>query len=149
MFNCYSVIVSQDVASDSGIGDMVFAGTDSLGQLSNEVETNEKSQSSTAEEMSLTGTAEGMSLTGTAEGMPLTGTVEGMPLHDTAEGITPNGALDEKKLKLTVLGVYHVPNLPIKQYTTNRALWYHTHAHTATRYIIASLWHQVLKNATF
>ena len=132
--------MSQDVASDSGIGDMVFAGTDSLGQLSNEVETNEKSQSSTAEEMSLTGTAEGMSLTGTAEGMsltgtaegmPLTGTVEGMPLHDTAEGITPNGALDGKKLKLTVLGVYlYVPNLPIKQYTTNRALWYHTCTHS-------------------
>lgn len=92
----FSDVVSQDVASDSGIGDMVFGGNDCSGQLSTEAEMNEKS---------VPGTAEGMSLTGIAEGMSLAGTVEGMPLNDTAEGIPPSGATDGKQLKLTILGV--------------------------------------------
>ena len=86
-FYAFSVIVFQDVASDSGIGDVVFAGNDSSSHLSTEVDMHEKS------------------LPGTTEGMPLTGAVEGLPPSDTAEGVPPSGAVDGKQLKLTVLGV--------------------------------------------
>lgn len=81
-----SVLVFQDVASDSGIGDAVFGGNDGPSHLPTEVEINERSP------------------TGTAEGISLPGSAEGMPLNDTTEGIPPSGAVDGKKLKLTVLG---------------------------------------------
>ena len=93
----YAVAVLQDVASDSGIGDMVFGGNDGTSHLPTEVEKDENSPP---------GTAEGMSLPGAVEGMSLPGTVEGVPLNDTAEGIPPSStAVDGKQLKLTVLGV--------------------------------------------
>lgn len=87
----------QDVASDSGIGDMVFGGNDSTSQLPTEVEINEKSPP---------GTTEGMSLPGAVERMSLPGAVEAVPPNDSAKGIPPSSTpVDGKQLKLTVLGV--------------------------------------------